>query len=264
MRAPFHFVALRFCLVVPFIFVSVNTPGCATGVAQSAAQSVGMEPIAATGQDQTGVTADLRAIEGRDPVSDFQGAIAAQDFRLVGLRWGPPSYVVFPGVPDLLAGNASERYGTRLFDSGSDWIRSEQHKRLKFLAVEYATRYNRLLLDNIIITTENGFVRIHHGETLVQFENEQLQHLKVVEKVVDRSNTMRFSLGSSERLTYVRIYNPFSFPVVYKAIFWEEGKNAFVQIASWRVAPRGETLEPYPAPLQQVIIFDLAPYTSKS
>ena len=83
----------------------------------------------------------LRWIDTADPQRDISSALARGDRRFIGVG----GYTLdTPGVEHSLA----SRYGIRYLPT-TDSISGPEHARLHQLALSYAERYNKLLLERL-------------------------------------------------------------------------------------------------------------------
>lgn len=89
--------------------------------------------------------ADLRRLEHADVQKDFNTAVKAKDFRFLGVLGFT---VELPGI-EKDQERLKTAYGIKVIEGTSDAITSPEHRRLQDTAIEYARKYNRLLLMHI-------------------------------------------------------------------------------------------------------------------
>jgi hypothetical protein len=86
----------------------------------------------------------LRWLESANPEIDAKKAIAGKDFRLKAIY----GYVLMiPGVNQEDWIEYEKTYGLNPIEGTSDSLINEEHARLQKLASEYASKYNKVILD---------------------------------------------------------------------------------------------------------------------
>src|SRR5262245_35163746 len=87
--------------------------------------------------------AQLRWLDGADPLIDAKRAVERNDFTLLavnGYTW------TIPGVAETDKFACSEKYGMKAIKGTSDVIMGTEHRRLIELAMRYAKTYNEYVL----------------------------------------------------------------------------------------------------------------------
>lgn len=85
---------------------------------------------------------ELSKLDLQNPEKDLERNLATNDHRLIGLY----GFVLYcPGAEDLPR-DRIERYGIRPINGTSDCILGAEHQRLIQSATDYATRYNKALI----------------------------------------------------------------------------------------------------------------------
>ena len=93
---------------------------------------------------------ELRKFSKANPERDFKESMKRSDLQFIGVN-GFTTYL--PGVSDKHQIQYMNSYGTRIIQGTADAFHSEEHAQLNEKAVEYAKKYNQLLLkhiDNVI------------------------------------------------------------------------------------------------------------------
>jgi hypothetical protein len=84
----------------------------------------------------------LQWIKDANPQQDAEKALAAGDFRLMGL---PQRAVIIPGVPVERMNQYELKCGVKLIDGVSDTVLNNNHLQLMKMAHQYALQYNAII-----------------------------------------------------------------------------------------------------------------------